>query len=139
MTPKALGRTQQCGRQQARVRLAQAKAFLEVAQLIDGEEDDLAHPGVAASLAVLAGIAAADAACCVALGERSRGKDHRQAVELVRKIAGDGVAMARALDRLLDVKDGAHYGMVYVGWQKAKAAVAQAQALVDGAEAVLRS
>jgi len=32
-----------------------------VAHLINGEEDDLAHPGVAAALAVLAGIAAADA------------------------------------------------------------------------------
>jgi hypothetical protein len=139
MTPRPLGRTQPCGREQARVRLTQARAFLEVADLIDGEDDDLAHPGVAASLAVLAGIAAADAACCVAMGERSRGKDHRQAVELVRKLAVDGNVMARALDRLLDIKDGAHYGMVYVGSQKAKAAVKQAQILVDGAETVLRS
>ncbi|TCO46351.1 hypothetical protein EV646_107376 [Kribbella antiqua] len=136
MTPKASGRTQQCGREQARVRLTQARAFLEVAELIDSEEDDLAHPGVAASLA---GIAAADAGCCIALGERPRGKDHRQAVDLVRTIAGHGGAMARALDRLLDIKDGAHYGMVFVGSQKAKAAVKQAQLLVDGAEAVFRS
>jgi hypothetical protein len=139
MTPKASGRTQQCGREQARIRLTQARAFLEVADLVDGEDDDLAHPGVAAALAVLAGIAAADAACCVALGERSRGKDHRRAVELVRTVAGGGSAMARALDRLLDIKDGAHYGMVYVGSQKAKAAIKHAQVLVNSAEAVLRS
>ncbi len=65
MTPPAAGRTQECGREQARVRLAQAQAFLEVADLIGDDPDELATPNVAAALAVLAGIAAADAACCV--------------------------------------------------------------------------
>jgi len=56
MTPKGVGRTQVCNPEQARVRLTQARAFLEVAELVVGENDELATPGVAASLAVLAGI-----------------------------------------------------------------------------------
>jgi len=82
MTP-AKGRTQDCNRAQARVRLDQARAFLEVAELVSAEENDLANEHVSAALAVLAGIAAADAACCATLGQRSRGQDHRQALALV--------------------------------------------------------
>jgi len=51
-----------------------AAKFLEVARLIESE-DEGAFRSVAASLAVLAGIAAADAACCRALGRRCRPLD----------------------------------------------------------------
>ncbi len=65
MTPRQAGRTQRCGRPQATTRLAHARKFLEAAELIaTGIEDDEAKVSVAASLAVLAGIAASDAACC---------------------------------------------------------------------------
>jgi hypothetical protein len=124
--------------EQARVRFGQARAFLEVAELVADDPDDLATPGVAASLAVLAGIAAADAACCAALGRRSRGQDHRQAAGLLAEVGPGGRELARALERLLDVKDGAHYGMVYVTGQKAAAAVRQARVLVDAASALVR-
>ena len=106
MTPQA-GRTQACNRGQAIVRLNQARAFLEVAELVGTEEDELANDNVAAALAVLAGIAAADAACCATLG------------------------------RLIDIKDGAHYGMVYVGAQQAKIALRNASTLVHGAARLL--
>jgi hypothetical protein len=46
--------------------------------------------------------------------------------------------VARALERLLDVKDGAHYGMVYVSGQKAAAAVRQARILVEAAASLVR-
>jgi hypothetical protein len=46
--------------------------------------------------------------------------------------------LARDLGRLLDIKDGAHYGVVHVNAQKAAAAIKQAQRLVDAAEALLR-
>ncbi len=72
------GRTQACGLAEARTRAGSAGKFLEVALLIE-REDEGAFRSVAASLAVLAGIAAADAACCVALGRRSRGSDHHDA------------------------------------------------------------
>jgi hypothetical protein len=136
MTPQP-GRTQDCNRAQAVVRLSTARAFLEVAELVGVEDDELATPNVTTALAVLAGIAAADAACCVALGRRGRGQDHRQAVQLVTQAGADGRTLARALGRLLDVKDNAHYGMVYVGSAQAKAAVRQARTLVDGATQLL--
>lgn len=71
------GRTQVCGRPQATARLAHARKFLDAADLIATDIDaDEANASVAASLAVLAGIAAADAACCARLGRRSRSQDH---------------------------------------------------------------
>jgi len=80
-------RTATCGRAEAMVRLGQARKFYEVA-----------------------GIAAADAACCAALGRRSRAQDHKAAVELVRQVEPGGAEAAKNLDRLLDLKDSAHYG-----------------------------
>jgi hypothetical protein len=135
MTPSA--RTQDCNRAQAAVRLSQARAFLDVAELLSGEDDELANDNVVAALAVLAGIAAADAACCGTLGRRSRGQDHRQAIQLVSQAGPDGKTLSRALSRLLDIKDNAHYGMVYVGAQQAKAALRSATTLVDGAAQLL--
>lgn len=139
MTPRAAGRTQDCGKAQARVRLAQAQSFLEVAELVIDDESDLETAGVAAALAVLAGIAAADAACCFALGARSRGQDHRQALQLVAQVGAEGTKLSNALGRLLDIKDGAHYGVVFVAAQTARAALRHARVLVDGAGEVLRT
>ncbi len=137
MSPRTSGRKQACGPVEARVRLDQARAFLDVAELIGSEPDELASPGVSAALAVLAGIAASDAACCAALGSRARGQDHRQALDMLRNVTG-GERMVQDLRRLLDVKDGAQYGTVYVSSQKAAAAVEQARRLVDAASALLR-
>jgi len=77
------------------------------AELALGVGDDplLDLPGVAAALAVLAGIAAADAACCAALGERSRGQAHQEAIALVRTVRPHGVQMGRDLERLIQKKD----------------------------------
>jgi hypothetical protein len=62
-------RTLACGIADARIRLAQARKFLDVAELVAAEDIQASH-SVAAALAVLAGIAASDAACCAALGRR---------------------------------------------------------------------
>jgi hypothetical protein len=110
-----------------------ARAFLEVAELVGTEQDELATPSVTAALAVLAGIAAADAACCARLGLRSRSQDHKQALALLTEVAPDGPAMARDLERLLAVKDDAHYGLLHVSAQRATAALRQARRLVDAA------
>jgi hypothetical protein len=103
--------------------------------MVGAEQDELATPGTAAALAVLAGIAAADAVCCAALGQRSRGQDHRQAISLLAQIAPDGQAMARDLERLLAIKDDAHYGMLHVSSQRATSALRQARRLFDTATA----
>lgn len=135
MSPRQTGRTQTCDRSQARTRLSQARAFLEVAELVGTEQDEIATPDVASALAVLAGIAACDAACCATLGRRSRGQDHRQALELLTQVAPNGQTMARDLGRLLSLKDSAHYGLLHVSRLRAEAALRQAGRLVDAATA----
>jgi hypothetical protein len=68
VTPRHAGRTQKCGRPQAATRLAHAQKFFDAAELIATDvTDDEANASVAASLALLAGIAASDAACCARL------------------------------------------------------------------------
>jgi hypothetical protein len=113
-------------------------AFLEVAEMVGAETDELATPGVATALAVLAGIAASDAVCCAALGQRSRAQDHRQATVLLAQISPNGGAMARDLERLLAIKDDAHYGMLHVSSQRATAALRQARRLFEAASIHLR-
>lgn len=133
MNPRRTGRTQQCGRNDARTRMRQARAFLEVAELVSGETDELATTDVCAALAVLSGIAASDAACCAAVGRRSRGQDHNQALALLGEVEPDGKDMARDLRRLLAIKDDAHYGLLHVSTQRAASALRQAQRLLTAA------
>ena len=132
------GRTQDCSRADARTRLAHARKFLEVADLISSEKDIEESKSCAAALAVLAGIAAADAACCGILGRRSRGQDHRQAADLVEQVEPDGKAAAKALRELLDMKDTAHYGLVHITTPKLTAALRRAEHLVEFAANALR-
>ena len=86
---------------------------------------------------MLAGIAAADAACCKALGRRSRSQDHRDAVALVRQVEPGGVEAAKQLERLLGLKDQAQYGFEDIGGQRLNAARRQARALVAFGENAL--
>ena len=136
MTRRA-GRTQPCGAAQARTRLAQARKFLEVAELVATEnaEESLS---VSAALAVLAGIADSDAACCRALGRRSRSEDHRDAADLLRQIHPDGARAAKDLLALLDLKDTAQYGLIHVTQRQLATALRRASALVDAATGVRR-
>jgi hypothetical protein len=86
--------------------VSKAQSFLTGAELALGVGDDplLDLPGVAAALAVLAGAAAADAACCAALGERSRGQAHQEAIALVRTVRPHGVQRPRS--RTTDPEEG---------------------------------
>lgn len=125
----------------ARRRLATAKEFLEVAELVVDERDEDASPlyaSAAASLAVLAGIAAADAACCAALKERSRSQNHHDAEGLVAQIEPDGQQVARGFRDLINLKDKAQYGLLAVSQAELKTAMRKASRLVDFAEATLR-
>jgi hypothetical protein len=90
------------------------------------------------AIAVLAAIAAADAACCHALGERSRSDDHRDAVNLVKQVTPGGAAAGSRLQRLLSLKDESQYGFGGMGALKHAAAIRQAKALVEFAEQTLQ-
>lgn len=131
-------RTQSCSKTQARTRLEHSRKFLEVAEMTAGEAGDVEYASAAAALAVLAGIAASDAACCAALGRRSRGQDHRQATELVEQVAPGGDQAANALRRLLNLKDEAQYGFFDVGGQDLQSALRQAKTLLDFATGVVQ-
>ena len=130
-------RSQVCGEPQARQRLAHAKNFLEVAELAADENDvSLEYGGVAASIAILAGIAAADAACCRQLGRRSRSDNHHDAEALLVEIMPGGRYAASQLRQLIDIKDTAHYGFIVTAPQL-KRSLRQARSLVEFAENVL--
>jgi hypothetical protein len=131
------GRTQPCDRAQARTRLNHAEKSLEVAELVAGERAIPEPRSVAAALAVLSGIAASDAACCAALGRRSRGDDHRQAATLLREIE-DGARAAKALLDLLDLKDTAQYGVIPITGRELTTALRRAKLLVAFAHQILR-
>jgi hypothetical protein len=137
MSRGSAGRTQKCSQEDARTRLRNARKFLEVAALVAGEGDDIEYSSQAAALAVLAGIAASDAACCKALGRRSRGQDHREAATLVEQITPGGKTAANSLRRLLNLKDEAHYGLFDVSGQDLKTALRQAENMVKFADKVL--
>jgi hypothetical protein len=91
----------------------------------------------ATSCAVLAGIAAADAACCARLGRQSRSRDHRDAVSLLSAVPGGGAQASVQLGRLLAVKSSSQYGMDIVTPQKHLSAVRQARALIAFATQVV--
>jgi len=135
--PRERFRTQTCDRREALTRLAHAEKFMEVADLVATEREIDESASVAAALAVLAGIAASDAACCSALGRRSRSPDHRDAMELLEQIAG-GHEMATALGRLLDVKDTAQYGLINLSPQQLNAALRRTRNLLEYAQATVR-
>jgi hypothetical protein len=113
------------------MRLRHARSFLDVADLVASEGDDVELSSVSASLTVLAGIAASDAACCRALGRRSRGPDHRAAADLLKTVSPGGAAAANALNRLLGLKDDAHYGLTSVSRARLRVALRQASDLVN--------
>ncbi len=136
MSTRASGRTQQCSRADADTRLHHARKFLEVAELVAGEGDDIEYASPAAALAVLAGIAASDSACCKALGRRSRAQDHREATTLLEQVMPGGKQAANALSRLLSLKDEAHYGLFDISGGDLQAALRQARALVTFADQV---
>jgi len=132
-------RTQPCGEVQARQRLAHARSFLEVAELTaDVSDPNLEYGSVAASVAILAGIAAADAACCQMLGRRSRSDDHHDAEGLLLEIVPGGKLAGGQLRKLITLKDAAHYGFISVTTPQLKQSIRQARQMVEFAENLLQ-
>ncbi|HET8954492.1 MAG TPA: hypothetical protein VFN18_02410 [Solirubrobacterales bacterium] len=113
---------------------------MAVAELVVDEKDQdasLVYAGSAASLAVLAGIAASDAACCKALQERSRSQNHRDAEQLLRQITPGGRKAAEDLRELLNLKDKAHYGFLKMNVPEVRKVMRRASSLVEFAAEVL--
>ena len=138
MSPRNRTRTQLCARADAVLRLENARKFLEVAELLaEPRPEDPPSASVSAALAVLAGIAASDAACCAALGRRARGQDHHEAETVLAEIVPGGKAAANKLKRLMDLKDTAHDGLVFVSGANLTACLRQAADLVAFARDVV--
>jgi hypothetical protein len=104
----------------------------------DEGDPSLEYGSASASIAVLAGIAAADAACCQALGRRSRSDNHREAERLLVEIAPGGKTAASHLRKLINLKDTAHYGFITPSAPELKRSLRQAEQLVGFAEQVVR-
>ena len=132
-------RIQSCDRSDALTRLAQSESFLLAAELIVDDDSDDATPSVAASLAVLAGIAASDAACCARLGVRARGRSHTEAVDLLGTVEPRGADMAKDLQRLLNRKDDSQYGLAFVSSAEAGRMVVWAKRLLGHARGAVEA
>lgn len=133
------GRANTCGPNEARTRLISARAFVSVAELVHAEPDDPVLPlrGVAAALAVLGGIAASDAICCMRLGRVSRGDDHERAVSILETAMPEGPRVKNDLIRLLGIKDKVHHQAILVTSSETEAAIKQAKRLLAAADSAV--
>jgi hypothetical protein len=129
-------RTQPCTRENAKQRLADAHAQMDLANLADSASAARERKA-AVACACTAAIAAADAACCAALGERSQSDNHRDATAVIAQIRPGGDAAGQKLARLLALKHEAQYGFGEISAEKLKTAQRNAEALIEFAEQVL--
>jgi hypothetical protein len=135
---RARARTGLCGPEEARDRHDHAQRFLETAEVVLEDTTHKGYANVAGALAVLAGVAIADAVCCKALGRHHRGDDHRAAAEFLRQVAHVGDQMARDLDHLLAIKDKTSYQSGYLSRADARRAVGWARRMIEGGTEVLQ-
>lgn len=129
MTPRRAS-TRPAGRAEAKSRLRLASKYLEAADLVATEDGEAIN--VAIGMAVLSGIAAADAICISALGERSSAADHAAAVGLLAQVNRQ---LSLRLRTLMDLKAAAHYGDLLLGKRDLTSAMRAARTLVDEARA----
>jgi hypothetical protein len=127
MTPKKL-RTRPGTPGEARDRRRVAEKFLEVADLTAAEDGVAIN--VTVGLAALAGIAAGDAVCLSAVGERYAGQDHAAAADLLARV---DASLGRHLGDLVGMKPAAHYGSRVLTADDRTRAVRHADALVAAA------
>ena len=134
MNARGSSRVTPCTPAEARARREQAKAFIEVAEMVLSEPATHTDPHVAAALAVLAAIAATDAICGLRLGRYSRGQDHDHAAALLETVDLPDHTLPTKLRRVLASKDNVHYSPRLISKTDAQALVRQARVLVDAAE-----
>lgn len=129
-------RTRPCDPGMALGRLRKAEQFLEQAEVLQDLAGDPADVGDAyVSLCVLAGIAAADAICCQALGEHAQAESHQEAVQLLTTVRPGGTELGNALAILLGFKSRASYAAQPVTAEMQKRSGRQASKLVSAARA----
>lgn len=90
----------------------------------------------ATSLAIHAGINAADAICGARLGQRAAGEDHSQVLTLLGQAGPDGAEVERDLRRLLPLKTAAEYEPDDVSQSTGAKAVERAQRCAQIAQRV---
>lgn len=121
-------------------RASQAHSFFDTARLAEDFSAELGEQpaaNVCASLAVLAGIAAADAICGKALGIRSNSSNHADAVAMVRRAYG-GDSASGHLRALIAIKSSAAYEPRMVTAAKSSEAIQHAERLVAAMDKMLR-
>lgn len=128
MTPK-VPRTQSGGAGEARNRRVIAAKYLEVGEVAATEEGPAAN-NVVVGICVLAGIAAGDALCLAATGERYAGQDHAEATTFLSRVDR---ARGAELATLVRLKPLAHYGTGFVSEADRTRALRAARALVQAA------
>ena len=134
MSPRGSSRVGSCTPAEARARRKQAKAFIDVAEMVLSEPAPQTHSHVAAALAVLAAIAATDAICGLRLGHYSRGQDHDNAAALLETVDLPDHTLPTKLRRVLASKDNVRSSPRLISKTDAQALVRQARVLVDAAE-----
>lgn len=127
MNPKQ-HRTRPGDRAAARNRRQVAETYLEVADLVASEDGSAIN--VCVGNAILAGIAAGDAICLAAVGERYAGPDHAAAADFLGEIDRD---LGRQLHALVALKPAAHYGARLLRPTDRDLALRRAKALVEAA------
>lgn len=129
MTPRRSVRRVAGSAADARLRREEGHLLLERAGLGDATNSRSGKVDVA--IAALAGIAYADAICLAALGERSAGSDHSDAVVPLREV--DPRAAAH-LQVLVSVKTAAQYGVDALSQEVVKRALRAADLLAERAD-----
>ncbi|MGH9110768.1 MAG: HEPN domain-containing protein [Acidimicrobiales bacterium] len=119
-------RTRPVNAAQARAYVSKAEEYLSAAT----SELDADRPVAATSLAIHAGINAADAVTGVRLGQRAAAQDHDEALLLLRTAGPDGTAVATELARLLPMKTRAEYAPDDIPKSDASKAVERARRIV---------
>lgn len=93
----------------------------------------------ATSLAIHAGINAADAVCGARVGKRAAGQHHDEVLGLLRQAGEDGAELEKNLRRLLPMKTKAEYEPDDIPLSAASKAVERAQRCVAIARRVVAS
>ncbi|MDQ3771128.1 MAG: HEPN domain-containing protein [Actinomycetota bacterium] len=120
---------------EARMYALKAEEYLEAAE----ENLENGRYNAATSLAVHAGINAADAISGARQGSRLAAKDHSRAVKFLSETGQDGAEASKQLARLIPLKTRAEYDPIRLTKTQATGAVRAARNIVEIANRVLLS